>query len=112
MRDPSNETQFVTALCGALPEERPHVVAVLADELMRLSRAHGRIQVNRCNRELTDREEKRDDRIEAKITELLTPYGIKPDFGGDPRGYTVKLHLPTKRYNTWGGAESGWGVPQ
>jgi hypothetical protein len=35
-----------------------------------------------------------------------------PDFGGDPRGYTVKVHLPNHAYNTWGGAESGYGVPQ
>ena len=31
--------------------------------------------------------------------------------GGDPRGYCTKLRLKSGRYNTWGGAEDGWGVP-
>ena len=35
---------------------------------------------------------------------------IVPDFGGDPRGYTVKLHLPEGTSNTWG--RDGYGVPQ
>jgi hypothetical protein len=30
---------------------------------------------------------------------------------GDPRGYVVKLMLKSGAYNTFGGAESGWGVP-
>lgn len=28
----------------------------------------------------------------------------------DPRGYPVKLELPSGRYNTWGGAEGGFGI--
>lgn len=42
----------------------------------------------------------------------LEKQGVVPDFGGDPRGYTVKLLLPDGSYNTWGGFECGWGVPQ
>lgn len=39
--------------------------------------------------------------------------GVTLELGGDPRGYTVKLMTPKSgRYNTWGGAECGWGVPQ
>lgn len=29
---------------------------------------------------------------------------------GDPRGYPVKLQLPSGRYNTWGGREEGYGI--
>ena len=27
-----------------------------------------------------------------------------------PRGYVVKLHLPSGKHNTWGGKESGYGI--
>lgn len=37
--------------------------------------------------------------------------GMTADFTGDPRGYTTKLHLTSGGWNTWGGFESGWGVP-
>lgn len=30
---------------------------------------------------------------------------------GDPRGTVVKLKRTDGKYNTWGGAESGWAVP-
>ena len=33
------------------------------------------------------------------------------EVGGDPRGYTLKLRLPSGKGNTWGGDECGWGVP-
>lgn len=42
----------------------------------------------------------------------LEKHGVVPIFGGDPRGYTVKILLPDGSSNTWGGFECGWGVPQ
>lgn len=53
-----------------------------------------------------------DCRTEAKLVALLDPFGIRVETGGDPRGYTVKLHLPTGAHNTWGnGGADGYGVP-
>ena len=49
--------------------------------------------------------------IEARVRELAGLLGVRVTFGGDPRGYTVKLHVEgDKLYNTWGGAESGYGI--
>jgi hypothetical protein len=56
--------------------------------------------------------EKRQAQIEKRIAAICDQLGIRPDFGGDPRGYTVKVHLPTGASNTWGGREDGYGVPQ
>lgn len=82
------------------------------ERLLKLAKAHGKLQEKACNSELSDREKAREAKIEQEIANLLHPSGIKAKFGGDPRGYTVKLILPNKRYNTWGGEEDGWGVPQ
>jgi hypothetical protein len=52
-----------------------------------------------------------DCRTSARLRDRLTALGFSADFSGDPRGYVVKLHLPSGAYNTWGGKESGYGVP-
>jgi hypothetical protein len=53
-------------------------------------------------------------RIRALVSSLPTVNGqpIRVRFGGDPRGYTVKLTMPDGRYDTWGGPAEGIGVPQ
>jgi len=37
--------------------------------------------------------------------------GFSCDPSGDPRGYTLKIHTPGMSWNTWGGQETGHGVP-
>lgn len=61
--------------------------------------------------------DKREQQLERRLKELVDQLptvdgqGIKLNVGGDPRGYTVKLFMPDGRYDTWGGAEEGLGVP-
>jgi hypothetical protein len=45
------------------------------------------------------------------VARVLIYAGIETQFkvGGDPRGYCLKITLPDGNYNTWGGAEDGWG---
>ena len=50
-------------------------------------------------------------RTEARLKDLCRHYGFELNLGGDPRGYAVKLILPTGRYNTFGGKGEGYGVP-
>ena len=38
----------------------------------------------------------------ARVEALCSPYGIEPDFQGDPRGAVVKLKVPSGRTNDWG----------
>lgn len=49
---------------------------------------------------------------DRRIKELCADFKVPVKLGGDPRGYTVKLRLPSGAYNTWGGADDGYGVPQ
>lgn len=75
---------------------------------------YARIQERWACEEMSDKTtaalEAKEQRIEQRITSLLKPYGITVTFGGDPRGYTVKLSLPSGKYNSWGGKESGFGI--
>mgnify|MGYP001572816579 CR=1 FL=1 len=59
-----------------------------------------------CNTGLSPRQEKRKEKLQALILELLPT----AKFSGDPRGYCVKIGLKSGRYNTWGGKECGWGI--
>lgn len=107
--------QFVMTMVKAFPKDAHRALRV-AGLLMRHAKTHGRIQERWCSEEmsesLTRRVERREKQIEALITRHAESLGCKVHFDGDPRGYTVKLFLPTGDWNTWGGKESGYGVPQ
>lgn len=95
----------------------PDVTVNAARLLMRHGATYGRLAEIECSVELTQRQqtqlEKRQEQLERRIRQIVATLGegFDVNFSGDPRGYTVKITLPTKRYNTWGGEESGWGVP-
>ena len=129
---------FTAQLTRALPTMPPHVVAHYARLLVRHSVTHGRLaemscnghplqsvcppagcdmpawnaRVNKAQDRLDAYIEKREGQIERRITAICAELGLSPNFQGDPRGYTVKVALPNGAYNTWGGREDGWGVPQ
>lgn len=100
----------------AVPADRetpatPHQAAFDAARLCSLARAHHRLAETECNREMTTRELARQVNIRLTIREILVEYGIESvNFSGDPRGYTVKIHFPDGRGNTWGGDSEGWGI--
>lgn len=64
-------------------------------ELVRLSRRHHGIAVKRCNVPTDERDDRREarlrERIIALVSETFTPAPTLIEFGGDPRGSTVKL---------------------
>lgn len=79
--------------------------------LVRIAKEYNSIQEKACNGELTARQTSREGNIEKEVTRIAHKYGMAVQFSGDPRGYCVKLHAPTKDvYNTWGGAETGYGI--
>jgi hypothetical protein len=69
-----------------------------------------RLAVDDCNYGLTEKQEREKATSRKLIAKELKPYGITCNFSGDPRGYVVKCRLPSGKYNTWGGKESGWGI--
>jgi len=116
--------EFESVLCNAVPSGTPYEqcggMIPAARELMRLARRHGKLQERLCNEpddngKLVRADEACMDRIQRLIFADDSPLHHAVDkvvFGGDPRGYTVKVILRNGKYNTWGGAEDGWGVPQ
>ena len=55
--------------------------------------------------------EKKEKQIEARITAICKELGpgFEPVFGGDPRGWTIKIKVPSGRTTDWG--HEGVGVP-
>jgi hypothetical protein len=98
--------EFACLMAREFPEVKPAQLA----ELMSLAKRHGKLAERECN--VGDVSDKTWERLEAKIRAICEEIGCGVKLGGDPRGYTVKVIVPSGRYNTWGGAEDGWGVPQ
>lgn len=86
-----------------------------AERIMRASATLTRLAEMQCSVEMSEREAKRVERQEATraalVDRICAPYGFKAIHGGEPRGYIVKILFPDGKYNTWGGAEEGYGVP-
>lgn len=81
------------------------------DKIMKCARLARHYAVAACNYELSKRQISRGESNDSKIESLAKVAGFKAITRGDPRGYVVKLLLKSGRYNTWGGAEHGFGVP-
>ena len=104
--------KFEMALVEAFPTKGRQALQTIAQELRRHTRIIQRIGLEQCNRPERpyDKWEQRNADAEAAIVKLCQELGdCTPIFDGDPRGYMVKLKLPTGRYNNLGG--EGWGVP-
>lgn len=71
-----------------------------------------RYNVNQCNRQVTERETARAERAKDQAREIVEAHGFTLITGGDPRGYALKVLFGAEGpYNTWGGAEEGYGIP-
>lgn len=86
--------------------------------LLRFAKRYAKIQERWCNDDMsgTPGAEDRLRAKEAQLEEIIRGIvknmpsltGVK--FSGDPRGYCVKVIRKDGRYNTWGGADDGWGI--
>lgn len=54
------------------------------------------------------RDAKKEASIQKKVVDLLSPYGIKVKFNGDPRGGAIRMLLPDHTSNGWDGET--WGI--
>jgi hypothetical protein len=105
-RDECMELAAVIATDFPEPLAAPRIARLLLRDAAVIQR-HA---VNQCNRETSPQEDARARQAADRILTLLAVYpGVGVMFGGDPRGYCVKLTLPSKRYNNWGGET--WGIP-
>jgi hypothetical protein len=109
MTTAQERAEFIAVLSRELSDHSVGAVSELANKLMKSAREYDGIQTRACNGEERPLDAKRETGIEERTKELLDVLGIGVQFGGDPRGYTVKLQLKSGRSNTWG--NDGWGVP-
>lgn len=95
-----------------------HEIGLICSSICRLATEYCRLQEQACNgyqdargnwdERATLRAEAKEDKIEKQIRALcerlplVDGKPIQPDFGGDPRGATVKLVMPDGRYDDWG----------
>ena len=80
-------------------------------ELMRLAKKKERYNLLHCNVGLTPYQEKMDEKIDTQVQDIAKKLQTTIKIGGDPRGYALKVLLPSGGYNTWGGPEDGYGIP-
>ena len=107
---------------GALPQwSREHKGRIAAKLLLRHGKTYARLQEMNCNgvgtwynedpqsfakrqerfeKYLEHREQLLEKRIKAIVAELGPGFNVV--FGGDPRGCTVKVVVPSGRTNDWG----------
>ena len=82
-----------------------------AEQILEDADVMQKFAVDYCNRSLSQQEAEADEAAMKRIAKLCKAHDVEADFNGDPRGHVVKLHLKSGTYNTWGGAEAGYGVP-
>lgn len=97
--------------CFLVGQQIPSATFSEVEKMLQLARGMQRLATEECNRQLTEREQARQERLKLAVHAMAKSWGIVAHVGDDPRGYCIKLMLPSGTYNTWGGAECGWGVP-
>ena len=108
--------EFVGVIVGELSEQpgggnRIADATALARLILRNAQTIQRLAVEDCNRELTTGERMQISSCTERINAACKPWGITPNYSGDPRGACVKLLLPSGRWNSGGGADDGYCVP-
>jgi hypothetical protein len=113
--------EFVCAVERELRESNPTLAEwAVVKRLLRLCELNNALHAlaeAACNYGLTERQEKRQAKLEEEVRQIVKTFGtgFGVIFNGDPRGITVRLVLPSGRTNAWQGVgcpqDGGWRVP-
>lgn len=99
-------------LAEIIAEETPKPEAEaknLAQQMQSISHRLHHYAETMCNRELTDKQGRRVEKLKEQITALAAQAGLAVlHINMDPRGFPVYLKLPSNRSNSMGG--EGWGI--
>lgn len=117
----SDREEFLVRLAIELPGVPPAAILDYGRAILRSARKLDRLAVALCNGDIDqDAYDAAKARAVARVQRVLDEMAAwtSPsrrvtiaEAGGDPRGYCLKLHLPSGKGNTWGGDSEGWGVP-
>jgi hypothetical protein len=112
--------ELISAMQRAnVPNFRPSVFGQasrhLIQDMVNKAKRHHSVQEKYCSEDMSDENRARAESVEAglerDIIEIAHGFGLKVRFGGDPRGFTVRLLAPKEDvYNTWGGPIHGYGI--
>lgn len=102
-----NYYAFVTRLQECYPET---ATIERLNRLWRIAKWLKDYGVNECNREVSEKETERNTKSEQEAIAIAKEIGVPMSLMSDPRGYSLKFHLPTDRWNSMGGREEGWGI--
>jgi hypothetical protein len=107
-RLPSARQDFVNRVCAAssLPRRKSAKLAMI---LWRMGPYSSRLAVAVCNRELTARETKRDEELDARVVEIGKELGLKAYREGDPCGWTIRVIVGQGLSNNLDGETVGCG---
>jgi|SRR4051812_21773207 hypothetical protein len=121
----SNDREHLATLAALLAmnmakEASPIAVARDAIALIRIGKQANTLATRQCNGEGhwengrwnwddsdEARAEKRRATMRKNAQKIADDYGATVELGGDPRGYVLRLHLPSHVRNGFG---DGWGV--
>ena len=82
---------------------------ILARELWAMGPYSAKLAEHACNRELSERETKRDNEMDARVEEIGKELGLKAFRQGDPRGWTIRVVVGKELSNNWDGETCGCG---
>ena len=114
MSTPITEITAIATLTAQISREHttqlePHEIARVVAGLYRNARTLGNVAVARCNRPVTEREERRAERADQDVHTLCRELGLTAKTNdGDPRGYAVLIRFPSGATNSFAG--DGWGI--
>ncbi len=100
----------LNALYKAFPEDNHGMLEKIAfiDWLFTQARRVQTLNERACNVGLTDKEQKRSDKLDQAIIDRCKEWNIQVEVNGDPRGFPIKLILPNGDCNSaW---ERVWGI--
>lgn len=101
-------TENSKSIVGIVPVN-PSKYARDIDRLRKLAVQLESLNLQACNTGLTDRQETRAENICTELRTICGEYGIEAVTQGDPRGAAFGILCKhTGKYNSWGGAESGF----
>lgn len=104
--------EFLARLVREFPQHSISTLLDIGRKMLATAATLQRWAEEECNRVLTEDELKRDNAAQERMYRLAAEIGVQLlPVSGDPRGYVVKLLLPSGAYNSWGGEACGWGVP-
>lgn len=86
-------------------------VRLRASKLKYAARVLWSLSETMCNRDFTNAEQERWNRMLRMARFNADELGVDFDLNRDPRGFTLYFKTPkTGRSNSWGGTEMGWGI--